>query len=104
MRPLLLAVVALQVGVPGAALVDRWADEGSWPVSERPASFQVYSSAERPVYTGVAADGTERRLVASGLLRAVATGRVVPDRLCEADPSLVAVRRDGGADPGTFRC
>ena len=43
-------------------------------------------------------------LVPSGLLRAVATGSVVPDRLCADDPSLVVVRRDGGADPGEFRC
>jgi hypothetical protein len=101
-----LAVVALQVGLPLWMLVARWADEGSRAVTERPASWQMYSSVPAARYTGVDAAGRERSLDVTGLppvLRAVDVGRVVPDRLCARHPDLAAVRR-AGAQPGTFRC
>lgn len=105
-RPLVLAVVALQVGLPLSMLVARWADEGTRAVSERPASWQMYSSITPARYTGVDAAGRERPLDVEGLppvVRAVDVGRTVPDRLCARHPDLVAVRRDG-TRPGTFRC
>ena len=106
-RPLVLAVAALQVALPLAMLVVRWADEGSRPVSELPASWQMYSYAATPTYDGVDARGSARPLDVDALppvLRAVGTGRVVPDRLCARHPDLVEVRRTGGPQPGTFRC
>lgn len=49
MRPVVLALIVAQVALPVAMLVDRWADEGVRPVSERPASWQMYSSVpDRP--------------------------------------------------------
>lgn len=107
MRPALVALVAAQVALPLVLLADRWADEGARPVDERGASFQMYSSAPRVAYTGVAADGTTRELDPDVLplpVRAVDTGTVVPSRLCARDPALVAVRRTGGADPREHRC
>ena len=106
-RPLVLAVLAVQAALPLTMLAVRWADEGSRPQVERPASWQMYSQAPRPTYTGVDAAGRERALDADALpvlVRAVGTGRVVPDRLCERSPDLVAVRRDGGPQPGTYAC
>lgn len=106
-RPAVLAVAALLVGVPSTMLVARWTSEGSWPVSEYPASFQVYSASPRPTYDGVDASGRVHRLAVDELppvVRAVGTGRVVPDLLCARHPQLVVVRRTGGVQPGTFRC
>lgn len=105
-RPLVLSVMALQVVLPLSMLVARWADEGTRAVTERPASWQMYSSVAAARYTGVDAAGRERLLDVRGLppvVRAVDVGRSVPDRLCARDPDLVAVRRDG-TDAGTFRC
>lgn len=106
-RPLVLAVAALQLSLPLWMLVDRWVDEGSRPVSERPASWQMYS-AEPPVfYTGTDANGRTRPLDASRLppvIRAIDTGRSLPDRLCSRHPDLVSVDRAGGTQPGTFPC
>lgn len=106
-RPVVLAVAALQLALPTSMLVARWLDEGSRPVSERPASWQMYS-AEPPVsYTGTDGAGRERALDVGWLppvLRAVDTGRVLPDRLCERHPDLVAVRRTGSIQPGTYPC
>ncbi len=106
MRPVLLGVVALQVGLPLALLADRWADEGVEARTERPASFQMYSAVERPAYVGVSAAG-ERPLSVATLplaVRAVGTGRLVPDRLCRLHPDLVEVRRTAGVERGRFRC
>lgn len=106
-RPVVLAVVALQLGLPLAMLADRWADEGLRPRTERPASWQMYSQAAPPRYTGVDRRGGERPLeleVVPRLLRAVGTGDAVPARLCRAHPDLVAVRRDGGPDPLLHPC
>ena len=109
MRPrlLVLAVAAVQVALPLTMLVVRWADEGSRPVSELPASWQMYSHADIPMYVGVDARGAVRTLDADVLqlvVRAVGTGRVVPDRLCAEHPDVVEVRREGGPQPGRFRC
>ena len=106
-RPLVLAVAALQLGIPLTMLVVRWAEEGSRPVSELPASFQMYSSTVAPTYSGLDASGRLRALTVASLppvLRAVDTGRSVPDRLCARDPDLVEVRRQGGTEPGAFPC
>jgi hypothetical protein len=106
-RPVVVAVAALQVAVPVSMLVARWATEGTRPVSELPASFQMYS-AEPPVsYTGTDGDGRARPLDVSDLpivLRAVDSGNVLPRRLCERHPDLVAVERRGGLPPATYRC
>lgn len=105
-RPLVLAVVALQVALPLSMLVDRWADEGTRAVTERPASWQMYSSVPAARYTGVDRAGRERRLDVRSLppvVRAVDVGRTVPDRLCARHPELTLVRRDG-TGAGTFRC
>ena len=106
-RPLVLAVAALQVALPVSMLVARWVTEGSRPVSELPASFQMYS-AEPPVeYVGIDGRGVARRLDVSDLpiiLRAVDTGDVLPRRLCARHPDLVAVERIGGLPPATYRC
>lgn len=57
MRPLVLAVAGLQVALPLTMLGVRWADEGSRPTTERPASWQMYSSTAVPVYDGLDAAG-----------------------------------------------
>ncbi len=106
-RPLVLAVAALQLGLPLTMLVARWSDEGLRPVSELPASWQMYSYAPVPAYVGVDTRGDTRQLDADALpvvVRAVGTGRTVPDRLCSRHPDLVEVRREGGPQPGAFRC
>ena len=106
-RPLVLAVAALQLGIPLTMLAVRWVEEGSRPVSELPASFQMYSSTAAPTYAGLDATGRLRALSVSSLppvLRAVDTGRSVPDRLCDRDPDLVQVIRQGGTQPGAFPC
>ena len=106
-RPVVLAVAALQIAVPVFMLVARWSSEGSRPVSELPASFQMYSAEPPVTYTGVTASDGLRQLDVTPLgpvLRAVDTGRVLPDRLCARHPDLVAVRRTGGTEPGTFAC
>lgn len=106
-RPAVLVVAALMVVLPLMMLAARWAAEGSRPTAERPASWQMYTAVPPPSYTGVDAVGRERDLDVGPLprlLRAVGTGGVVPDRLCDRHPGLVAVRRDGGPEPGTFRC
>jgi hypothetical protein len=106
-RPAVLVVAALLLGVPSTMLGARWSAEGSWPVSEYPASFQVYSASPRPEYDGIDASGRSRPLSLDGLprvVRAVGTGRVVPDLLCARHPELTAVRRTGGVRPGTFPC
>ena len=107
MRPVVLAVVALQVSLPLSMLGVRWAQEGSRPESELPASWQMYSSVPAAQYVGVDGTGSERPLDVTPLpplVRAVDVGRVVPDRLCARHPDLVAVRRTGGSETGTYRC
>lgn len=106
-RPLVLLLAAAQVAVPASLLAVRWSQEGSRPTSELGASWQMYSSAPVPRYSGTDGAGRSRPLDADRLppvLRAVSTGRVVPDRLCAAHPDVVVVRRDGGPDPGSYRC
>ena len=106
-RPLVLLIATAQVALPLSLLGVRWAQEGPRPTTELGASWQMYSSAPVPRYSGVDARGRTRPLDAGRLLpvlRAVSTGRVVPERLCAAYPELVAVRRDGGPQPGTYRC
>jgi hypothetical protein len=106
-RPLVLAVAALQVALPVSMLVARWATEGSRPVSELPASFQMYS-AEPPVsYTGTDGRGRSRPLDVRFLpvvLRAVDSGDALPRWLCDRHPDLVTVERSGGLPPTTYRC
>jgi hypothetical protein len=105
-RPLLV-LVAVQVALPLVLLADRWLDEGAFPVDERGASFQMYSSAPALAYEGVDAAGRVRPLDVGVLpvwQRAVATGDVVPRALCDRSGDLVLVRRTGGADPGEHRC
>lgn len=107
LRPVVVAVVLVQVGLPAVLLAGRWVLEGSRPVTELPASFQMYSATPPPAYTGVDADGRVLELDVDGLplvLRRVGTGTVVPDRLCARDPDLVEVRRRGGPAPGTYPC
>jgi len=102
-----LLVAGAMLALPLTMLGARWSAEGSRPVSELPASWQMYSSRSAPVYTGTDAEGRVRALSADPLppvLRAVSTGRAVPDRLCTRHPDLVAVVRAGGAEPGTFPC
>jgi hypothetical protein len=106
-RPVVLAVAALQLALPLSMLVARWVAEGSRPHSELPASWQMYSYAPAASYTGLDAAGRARRLDVDPLppvLRAVDTGQVVPDRLCDRHPDLALVRRSGGTQPGTFAC
>lgn len=106
LRPLVLGVVALQIGLPLSMLVSRWAEEGTRAVTERPASWQMYSSIPAARYTGTDAQGRARALDVRSLppvVRAVDVGRTVPDRLCAQHPELVAVRRDG-PQAGVFRC
>ena len=107
LRPAVLAVVVVQVALPLALLGVRWVDEGSRPQTELPASWQMYTSAQPATYAGQDGAGRTRPLSAERLppvVRAVDTGRTVPDRLCTAHPDLVAVTRAGGPDPGVFRC
>ncbi len=106
-RPVVLAVATLQLALPISMLADRWVDEGSRPVSERPASWQMYSAEPPVVYTGTDAAGRTRQLRVDRLppvLRAVDTGRFLPDRLCTRDNDLVTVERTGGTQPGIFAC
>lgn len=106
-RRLVVLVAAAQVALPVALLGVRWAQEGSRPTTELGASWQMYSSAPVPRYTGTDAAGRTRPLDTGGLppvLRAVSTGRVVPDRLCAVHPDVVVVRRDGGPQPSAYRC
>lgn len=105
-RPLVLAVAAVQVALPLSMLVHRWAEEGTRAVTERPASWQMYSSIPAARYEGLSRDGRSRPLDVRALppvLRAVDVGRTVPDRLCARHPDLLAVRR-AGPEPGLFRC
>lgn len=107
MRPVVAALIVVQVALPGSMLVARWVDEGSRPTSERPASWQMYSFVPPAAYVGVDGSGAERALMTDQLpllLRAVDVGPVVPDRLCAREPDLVEVRRLSGPDPGIFRC
>lgn len=106
-RPLVLALAAVQVALPLSLLAVRWAGEGSRPMSELPASWQMYSSVTPARYDGIDTGGRVRRLDVTPLpklVRAVDVGRVVPDRLCDAAADLLAVRRTGGPDPGMFPC
>lgn len=106
-RPVVLVVAVLQLAVPGAMLVDRWTDEGTRPVSERPASWQMYSAVPLPTYVGTDTGGRTRALDVDALppvVRAVGTGREVLERLCGQHPDLVTVRRDGGREPRGLRC
>ena len=107
MRPVVLAVVAVQVLVPVGLLGVRWAEEGSRPRTELGASWQMYSSAPEPRYTGVDAAGRPVPLDVDALapvVREVAVGSAVPDLLCERRPDLVAVVRETGPDPGRWAC
>lgn len=106
-RPTILFVIALQVALPVGMLVDRWADEGTRPVSERPASWQMYSAVPPPTYVGIDAAGGVRPIPVDELpigVRAVGTGSTVPDQLCRRHPDLDVVRREGGRQPGAFPC
>lgn len=106
-RPLVLLVGATMLALPLTMLGVRWSAEGSQPVSELPASWQMYSSRGTPTYAGTDAGGRVRPLSTDPLppvLRAVSTGRTVPDRLCARHRDLVAVVRTGGVEPGTFAC
>ncbi len=106
-RPIVVAVVALQLAVPLAMLGTRWAHEGSRPRTELPASYQMYSAEPPVAYTGTDGQGRVRLLDVGALppvLRAVDTGSVLPELLCRRHPDVVAVRRDGGVQPGIFRC
>lgn len=107
MRPVVLAVAAVQVVLPVSLLVARWSEQGLRPVTEYPASWQMYSAAPVPVYFGTDAAGRSRRVDVDDLpplVRDVGSGRLVPDLLCSRFPDLVRVERDGGPDPGTYRC
>lgn len=109
MRPrrLVLLVAAAQVALPVSLLGVRWWQQGSRPTSELGASWQMYTWAPASRYTGTDVSGRSRPLEVDNLppiLRAVSTGRVVPDRLCAAHPDVVVVHRDGGPEPGTYRC
>jgi hypothetical protein len=107
LRPAVAAVAAGMVLLPATMLAVRWAEQGSRPVSELPASWQMYTAVPPSSYSGVDARGRERRLDVGPLppvLREIDTGTLVPLRLCDRSPELVSVRRDGGPDPGTFRC
>ena len=44
MRRRVLLLVTAQVALPAVMLTARWADEGSRPTSERPASWQMCSA------------------------------------------------------------
>jgi hypothetical protein len=102
-----LAVVAAQVALPLSMLVHRWAEEGTRATTERPASWQMYSSVQPPRYRGIDRGGASRPLDVAPLpllVREVTVGRTVPDRLCARHPDVVAVVREAGTDPGTFRC
>ena len=106
-RPIVLVVAAVQLALPLSMLALRWEREGARPVSELPASWQMYSAVRASSYAGVDAAGAQRELDTAPLppvLRGVGTGRVVPDRLCARHPDLVLVRRSGGTQPGEFRC
>lgn len=106
-RPAVLVVALVMAALPTSMLAARWAGEGSRPVTELPASWQMYSAARPASYTGVDATGAERPLTVVGLppvLRAVGSGGLVPDRLCAQHPDVVVVRRTGGPDPGLHRC
>ena len=106
-RPLVLLVVVTMLALPLTMLGVRWTAEGSQPVSELPASWQMYSSREAPTYVGTDADGQVRPLSTDPLplmLRAVSTGRTVPDRLCARNRDVIRVARTGGVEPGTFMC
>lgn len=107
MRLVVLAVVAVQVLVPGGLLVVRWADEGLRPRTELGGSWQMYTTAPEPRYVGVDAAGRTSPLSVAGLpplVREVAVGRTVPDRLCARSPGLVAVVRETGPEPGRYAC
>lgn len=106
-RTLVVLVAATMLALPLTMLGVRWTAEGSQPVTELPASWQMYSSRAAPTYTGTDAAGRVRPLSTDPLprvLRAVSTGRTVPDRLCARHRDLVAVVRTGGVAPGTFSC
>jgi len=99
--------VALQLGLPLSMLAARWVDEGTRPRTELPASYQMYSAEPPVIYTGTDRQGRVRVLDVGRLpplLRAVNTGALLPELLCQRHPDVVAVRRDGGVQPGNFRC
>ena len=103
----MLALVVVLVVVLVLLLGVRWAQEGSRPRVELPASWQMYTATEPATYAGRDAAGTTRPLDVDGLppgVRAVDTGRVVPGRLGAAHPEVVVVVRSGGPEPGAFRC
>lgn len=107
MRPAVLALVVVQVGVPLVLLGARWVDQGSRPRTELGASWQMYSSAPEPRYTGVDAAGRTWPLHAGELppvVREVATGGTVPELFCTRHPRLVAVVRETGPEPGRYAC
>lgn len=104
MRAAVAVVLGLTVALPAVPLVDRWAEEGSRPVSERPASFQMYSATGRPVYRAEPGGRVLDTDALPPVLRAVGSGPTVPDLLCDREPGLTAVVREGGPDPGRFPC
>ncbi|MGF1661172.1 MAG: hypothetical protein ACFCVG_01645 [Kineosporiaceae bacterium] len=81
----MVVFLALQVWLPTWGLLDRWFDEGSAPASNRLWAWQMYSSAPRADYTGVAADSRRIPLTTEDLppvVREATYGDVVPDALC----------------------
>lgn len=77
-------------------LTVRWINEGSIPEEEYPLSFQMYTTTERPAYTGTTADGVRVNLDPADLAvfkRAVIYGDTAPNLLCDADDALVTVQR-----------
>lgn len=107
MRAAVVALVAVQVAVPVGLLAARWEHEGSRPRTELGASWQMYTTAPEPRYLGVDTAGRTSPLSVEDLppvVREVAVGRTVPDRLCARAPGLVAVVRENGPEPGRFAC
>lgn len=104
---MVLVVAVLLLALPLTMLVVRWVEQGTRPQTELGASWQMYSAVPSPTYTGTDASGRTGPLDVDPLppvLRDVDTGAVVPDLLCHRHPELVLVRRDGGTQPGAFRC
>lgn len=103
----MLALAVVQVALPVTLLAVRWAQEGSRPTTELPASWQMYTSVQPASYSGTDGAGRHRDLdvdVLPPVLRSADIGKVLPLRLCAAHPDVVVVERRGGPDPGVVRC
>lgn len=106
-RPAVLALAFVQVALPVTLLAVRWAQEGSRPTTELPASWQMYTSVQPAAYSGTDAAGRHRELDVDGLppvLRTADVGNMLPLRLCAVHPDVVVVQRRGGPDPRIVRC